>query len=74
MKTLLGIVGTAIAAIISLIFTSKSAGSKAKELELLKKEIKEEQERQLYANKIHNATRNMSDVDKYSWLQKRNRK
>ena len=74
MKTLLGIVGAAIAAIISLIFTSKSAGRKAKELELLKKEIKEEQERQLYANKIHSATRNMSDVDKYSWLQKRNRK
>ena len=36
MKTLLGIVGAAIAAIISLIFTSKSSGSKAKELDLLK--------------------------------------
>ena len=42
MKTLLGIVCAAIAAIISLIFTSKSSGSKAKELDLLKKEIKKE--------------------------------
>lgn len=74
MKTLLGIVGTAIAAIISLIFTSKSAGSRAKEVELLKKEIREEQERQLYANKIHDVTRDMSDTSKYAWLQKHNRK
>mgnify|MGYP006874338212 CR=1 FL=1 len=74
MKTILGIIGTAIAAIVSLIFTSRSAGSKAKEIELLKKEIKKEQERQDYANKIHNATRNMSDADKYSWLQKHNHK
>ena len=70
MKTLLGIVGAAIAAIISLIFTSKSSVSKAKELDLLKKEIKKEQEDQKYANQIHDATRNMSDDAKYSWLQK----
>ena len=74
MKTLLGIVGAAIAAIISLIFTSKSSGSKAKELDLLKKDIKKEQEDQKYANQIHDATRNMSDDAKYSWLQKRKSK
>lgn len=71
MKTIIGIIGSVCAAVLGLIFTSRSSGKKAAENKYLSKQLEKEREEQSYANKVHRVVDNMSSDSKRTWLQNR---